>query len=139
MSSDVVAERRSVVGSVAAVSAVLLVTGLAVLRRLDAALADMHLPGDLSVTASGLTSWTVFDTAEQKVEAIKAWKRWDVAHVGWSSTDTFSAYVLVDILAVALPLGAPLWAAYQAARQPAQDLHQLALAGARRQQAEPVA
>jgi hypothetical protein len=72
------------------------------------------------------------------VEAVKAWKQWDLAaHVGWRSTHTFGAYVLVDSLAVALGLGALLWAAYRAAHQPAQNL--VAVAGARQQEADPVA
>jgi hypothetical protein len=45
VSSEVVEARRSIAGGVAAVSAVLLITGLAVLRRLDAALADITCPG----------------------------------------------------------------------------------------------
>ena len=98
---------------VAAVLALIVLTGLTVLQRLDAALSRMQLPGKAAGTASELASPFMLLDPANAVEAAQAWLGWDDSRTlagapGWTSAATLRLYAAVDSLVVAVALTALL-------------------------------
>jgi hypothetical protein len=104
----------------AAALAVVVVTGLVVLQRLDATLGAMQRPGDPSATATGLANPWVLRDLKGHFAGVQAWKDWDDQRTyGWDSLDTLRVYVVVDCVLVALMLGSLLLLLNAAAGGPA--------------------
>lgn len=101
---------------VAAFCATVLVVGLSLVERLEAALSTMHRVGDVSTQVSGLAAPASLWSLESAQELMRSWRDWDADRLAGALTDTVMSakqavgwYVLLDTFFVTAPLALLLW------------------------------
>jgi len=101
---------------VAAFLGLLLVIGLSIVERLEAALAAMHRVGDVAATFGGIATPASLWSAESAQARLRAWMDWDADRLAGDLAGTVMSarhavgwFVLIDTLVVAVPAGLLLW------------------------------
>jgi hypothetical protein len=108
--------RASVRPYVASVCGLILVVGLSIVERLDAALAAMHRVGDVTAGFGTVAAPSSLWSAQSAQAAIRAWGDWDadrlasdLASTVMSARQTVVWFAVIDTLVVALPVAVLLW------------------------------